>query len=190
MAKLPVISFARPDGWAAWLAAHHDSSAGVWLALARKAAGIESISYPQALDIALAWGWIDGQKKRRDDRVWLQKFTRRGPRSVWSRINRDKALALIAAGHMQPAGLAAVERARADGRWKAAYQSQSRARIPPDLQAALRANARAAAFFATLDSRNRYAILYRIQAAKKPETRARRIATFVQMLAQHRKIHP
>jgi len=162
----------------------------MWLKLAKKASGIASITYAQALDIALAWGWIDGQKKAHGDHFWLQKFTPRGPRSIWSRINRDKALALIAGGQMKPAGLAAVERARSDGRWKAAYASQSRAKVPADLRAALRATPAAAAFFATLDSRNRYAILFRLHAAKKPETRARRIASFVDMLSRHRLLHP
>jgi len=187
---MPVISFAQPDEWAAWLSSHHGSSAGMWLKLAKKASGIASITYAQALDIALAWGWIDGQKKAHGDHFWLQKFTPRGPRSIWSRINRDKALALIAGGQMKPAGLAAVERARSDGRWKAAYASQSRAKVPADLRAALRATPAAAAFFATLDSRNRYAILFRLHAAKKPETRARRIASFVDMLSRHRLLHP
>jgi uncharacterized protein YdeI (YjbR/CyaY-like superfamily) len=188
-ARMPELSFAQPDDWAAWLALHHRSSPGVWLKLARKGSGVASVSYPEALEVALAWGWIDGQKQSHSDRFWLQKFTPRGPRSIWSKINRDKALALIASGQMKPAGLAAVEQARGDGRWKAAYAPQSRAKVPRDLQAALRASRAATAFFATLDSRNRYAILFRIQSAKKPETRARRIATFVEMLAEHRKLY-
>jgi uncharacterized protein YdeI (YjbR/CyaY-like superfamily) len=189
MDRLPVITCAAVDDWAGWLATHHGSSPGVWLKLARKGAA-PSIDYQQALEQALVWGWIDGQKRAVDERWWLQKFTPRRPGSVWSRINRDKALALIAAGKMQPPGLAAVESAREDGRWQRAYAGQKRAVVPPDLQAALRADPRAAAAFATLDARNRYAILYRIGAAKKPETRARRVAGFVAMLAAGRLLYP
>ncbi|MBN1206391.1 MAG: YdeI/OmpD-associated family protein [Myxococcaceae bacterium] len=186
----PILSFAQPRAWANWLASHHPSSRGVWLKFAKKGSGIASISYPEALEQALAWGWIDGQKKSLDDTSWLQKFTPRGPRSIWSWINREKALALIAAGKMKPAGLAEVERAKQDGRWEVAYAPQSRAAVPDDLSAALAANARAAGFFATLDSKNRYAVLFRIHQAKKAETRARRIAQFVEMLARNEKLYP
>ena len=189
-ASLPTLSFAAPDAWAAWLAAHHASSKGVWLVIAKKASKARSITYAEALDVALAWGWIDGQKGKGDAASWLQKFTPRGRRSAWSRINREKATALIAAGTMQPAGLAEVERAKRDGRWDAAYESQSRASVPPDLAKALAGNAQAARFFETLDARNRYAVLYRVHTAKKAETRARRIATFVAMLARREKLHP
>ena len=188
--ELPIVSFAQPSAWSDWLASHHAASRGAWLKLAKKASGVASITYPEALEVALAWGWIDGQKKSHDALSWLQKFTPRGPRSMWSKINREKALALIAAGGMKPPGLAEVERAKRDGRWEAAYDSPSRATVPEDLSAALAANARAAAFFATLDSGNRYAVLFRIQAAKKAETRAMRIARFVEMLARHEKLHP
>jgi uncharacterized protein YdeI (YjbR/CyaY-like superfamily) len=189
MDRLPVVTCAEIAAWADWLAEHHHSAPGVWLKLAKKGRA-HSIDYQQALEQALAWGWIDGQKRALDDRWWLQKFTPRRPGSVWSKINRDKALALIAAGKMQPAGLAAVERARQDGQWERAYAGQKGAPVPPDLQAALRGDARAAAAFATLDARNRYAILYRIGAVKKAETRARRIAGFVTMLAAGRLIYP
>lgn len=189
-AALPTLSFPTPDAWSAWLVTHHASSRGLWLKLGKKQAGVPSITYAQALEVALAWGWIDGVKHKHDEAWWLQKFTPRGARSVWSVINRDKALALIAAGAMKPSGLAEVERARKDGRWEAAYEPQSRATVPEDLAAALAKNARAAAFFVTLSSANRYAVLYRIQGAKKPETRAARIAKFVEMLARHETLHP
>lgn len=158
--------------------------------MAKKDSGIASVNHPEALEVALCYGWIDGQRKAEDDKYFLQRFTPRTPRSTWSKINRDKALKLIEEGRMQPAGLAEVDRARSDGRWDAAYDAQSVATVPPDLQAALDANPKAAAFFAKLDSRNRYAVLFRTQGAKKPETRARRIAQFVEMLAKGEKIHP
>ncbi|HEY0096505.1 MAG TPA: bacteriocin-protection protein, partial [Archangium sp.] len=143
--ETPIIAFAKPRDWGDWLASNHASSRGVWLKLAKKASGIESVTYAQALDVALAWGWIDGQKNSYDDTAWLQKFTPRGPKSIWSKINRDKALALIAAGEMKPPGLKQIERAKQDGRWEAAYDSPSRATVPEDLSAALAANPRAAA---------------------------------------------
>lgn len=173
-----------------WYKKHHASHAGVWLRIAKKASGIASVDHPEALEIALCFGWIDGQRKSQDAQFFLQRFTPRTARSIWSKINRDKALKLIDEGRMQPGGLAEVERARADGRWDAAYDAASVATVPPDLQAALDANRKAKAFFATLDARNRYAVLFRTQGAKKPETRARRIAQFVEMLAKGEKIHP
>jgi uncharacterized protein YdeI (YjbR/CyaY-like superfamily) len=186
---LPVLELADRDAWAAWLGAGHASSPGVWLKIAKKGSDARSVSYAEALDVALCHGWIDGQKRPLDDRFWLQRFTPRTPRSRWSKRNRALAERLIASGEMAPAGLREVERARADGRWEAAYDSHATATVPPDLQAALDADAGAAAFFAGLDSANRYAILYRIQEARRPETRARRIATFVAMLAEGRRIH-
>jgi len=186
---LAVLAFAQPREWSAWLAKHHAKSPGLWLKLARKDSGIPSITYAQALEVALAWGWIDGQKQAHDETAWLQRFTPRGPRSSWSKINRDKALALVAAGEMQPAGLAEVERAKQDGRWDAAYASQSRIEVPEDLAAALEASPSAAAFFATLRSANRYAILFRLHQAKKPETRARRLALFLGMLERGETLH-
>jgi uncharacterized protein YdeI (YjbR/CyaY-like superfamily) len=151
---------------------------------------VASVTYTEAVEVALAWGWIDGQKQRGDELSWLQRFTPRRARSPWSKINRGKALALIEAGLMQPAGLAEVERAKADGRWDAAYDPPSRATVPADLQAALAKNARAAAGFATLDSRNRFAVLYRVQSAKKAETRQQRIAAVVALLARGEKLYP
>jgi uncharacterized protein YdeI (YjbR/CyaY-like superfamily) len=174
----------------AWLAANHATSDGVWLRLAKKGSPIHSVSHAEALEAALCYGWIDAQKKPESDHAWLQRFTPRRPKSIWSKVNREKAVALIEAGRMQPAGLQQVERARQDGRWDAAYDSPSSAGVPEDLQAALDRNARAKAFFGTLDRANRYAILWRIQTAKKAETRARRIGQFIEMLEKHEKLHP
>jgi uncharacterized protein YdeI (YjbR/CyaY-like superfamily) len=188
--SLPVVSFDDTHAWDAWLAAHHADSAGVWLKIAKKGSGGRSISYSDALDVALCHGWIDGQKGRLDDDYWLQRFTPRKPGSRWSKINTERASELMSSGRMRPAGLREVERAQADGRWEQAYESQSRVTVPEDLARALAANPRARAFFATLDSTNRYAVLYRIGTAKRPETRANRIATFVAMLSEHKKIHP
>lgn len=185
-----VVEFLALRAWETWLKKNHASSAGVWARLRKKAAGAGYIEYAQLLDAALCYGWIDALRKSHDERSFLQKFTPRGKRSIWSKINRDKALALIRAGRMQPAGLAEVERAKADGRWDAAYDSYAASKVPPDLAAALRADARAARAFAALDSRNRYAILFRTHGAKKPETRARRIAGFVAMLARGERIYP
>ena len=187
---LPVVGFESTDAWDAWLAGHHADSPGLWLKIAKKGSAGRSISYSDALDVALCHGWIDGQKGRHDDDYWLQRFTPRKPGSKWSKINTERAEVLIASGRMRPAGLREVERARADGRWEQAYESQSRMTVPEDLARALAANERAGAFFATLDSANRYAILYRIGTAKRPETRAKRIDTFVAMLSEHKKIHP
>jgi uncharacterized protein YdeI (YjbR/CyaY-like superfamily) len=187
---LPTRPFERQEDWAAWLDKNHATSPGVWLKLARKASGVKSVTYDEALEVALCYGWIDGQRKSHDETSWLQKFTPRGPKSVWSKINTEKARRLIESGQMKPAGLKAVESARQDGRWDSAYDSQSKAVTPADLQAALDRNAKAKAFFTTLDSRNRYAILHRIHTAKKAETRAKRIEQFVRMLANKEKIHP
>ena len=187
---LPVLSFATARAWSEWLAAHHASSRGVWLKIAKKGANSASITYAEALDVALAWGWIDGQKRALDDDAWLQRFTPRKAKSPWSKINRAKAEALIAAGTMEPPGLAEVERAKRDGRWERAYDGARSSSVPADLAAAFARNARARAFFETLDGANRYAILYRVQTAKKPETRAERIARFVAMCARHETIHP
>ena len=187
---LPVMTFDSTDAWDAWLGAHHADSPGLWLKIAKKGAAGRTISYSEALDVALCHGWIDGQKGRYDDEYWLQRFTPRKPASKWSKINTERVAALTASGRMRPAGLREVERARADGRWEQAYESQSRVTVPEDLARALAENERARAFFATLDSANRYAILYRIGTAKKPETRAKRIDTFVTMLSEHKKIHP
>jgi uncharacterized protein YdeI (YjbR/CyaY-like superfamily) len=188
--ELPILPFERQKDWAAWLDKNHAKVSGVWLKLAKKASGIKSVKYDEALEVALCYGWIDGQKKSYDETTWLQKFTPRGPKSIWSKINTEKALRLIEIGQMKPAGLKAVESARRDGRWDAAYASQSKAVVPDDLQVELDRNAKAKAFFAMLDSRNRYAILHRIHTAKKAETRAKRIEQFVLMLANNEKIYP
>jgi uncharacterized protein YdeI (YjbR/CyaY-like superfamily) len=185
-----VISFESGDAWEAWLAEHHAASPGLWLKFAKKGSGIATVSYSEALDVALCYGWIDGQKDKFDGDYWLQRFTPRRPRSKWSRINRDRVAALVARGAMKPVGLREVERAKADGRWEAAYDGQRAASVPDDLRRELESNAAAREFFATLDSANRYAILYRLQEAKKPETRARRLKTFVTMLSEGKKIHP
>jgi uncharacterized protein YdeI (YjbR/CyaY-like superfamily) len=186
----PLISFPAQEAWEAWLAEHHATSPGLWLAIAKKGAATKTVSYAEAIEGALCYGWIDGQKGKLDDERWRQRFTPRRSRSKWSKINRDKATELIAEGRMKPAGLREVERAKADGRWDAAYAGQRTATVPDDLERALRKNSKAREFFSTLDSANRYAILYRLQEAKKPETRARRLEKFVAMLSEHKKIHP
>ncbi len=187
---LPILPFSSQKEWEDWLDRHHQTSKGLWLKIAKKDAGVDTVTYAEALDGALCYGWIDGQKGALDDRFWLQRFTPRGPRSKWSKINREKVQALIEAGRMKPAGLAAVEQARSDGRWEQAYDSQSKAAVPEDLQKELDRNPKAAAFFATLDSANRYAVLYRVQEPKKPETRARRIEKFIDLLNRGEKVHP
>jgi uncharacterized protein YdeI (YjbR/CyaY-like superfamily) len=186
----PVLIFRDQKAWATWLAANHATSSGVWLRLAKKASGRESVSYDEALAVALCYGWIDSQSKSEDENYRRQKFTPRAKRSIWSKRNRDKALGLIESGQMKPAGLAEVERAKRDGRWSAAYDSPSRMAVPRDLQAVLNRNAKAKKFFGTLDSRNRYAILFRLQTAKRADTRTRRITRFVEMLARNEKLYP
>ncbi|WP_234347375.1 YdeI/OmpD-associated family protein [Streptomyces specialis] len=185
-----ILEFPTVEALEEWLAEHHATSDGIWLKIRKKVPGVASLDYAQALDAALCFGWIDGQKDKLDDVHWLQRFTPRRPRSRWSQVNREKVAALIEQGRMRPPGLAEIERAKADGRWDAAYAGSRSASVPDDLAAALAASPAAAEFFATLDSRNRYAILYRVQDAKKPETRARRIEKFVGMLANGEKIHP
>jgi uncharacterized protein YdeI (YjbR/CyaY-like superfamily) len=189
-AELPVLEFEQASAWLTWLERHHATSRGVMIKLAKKSSPKRSISYQEALDGALRWGWIDGQTKPYDAHAWLRKFTPRGARSVWSKINRDKALGLIARGEMQAQGLAEVERAQRDGRWDAAYDSPRSAAVPEDLSVALAQNRRAQAFFAQLNAANRYAILWRLQTAKRAETRARRIEQFIAMLAKGEKLHP
>jgi uncharacterized protein YdeI (YjbR/CyaY-like superfamily) len=178
----PQIAFASAAQWEAWLEEHHAASDGVAVKIAKKGSGIASVAYPEVLDIALCFGWIDGRRNALDDRFFLQRFGPRRARSRWSQINREKAEALIEQGRMRPAGLAEVERAKADGRWDAAYAGQRSMGIPDDLQRELDTRPQAAAFFAGLSSQNRYSILYRLQDAKRPETRARRLAKFVAML--------
>jgi uncharacterized protein YdeI (YjbR/CyaY-like superfamily) len=186
-----ILDVASVSAWRAWLAAHHDKSPGVFLRIAKKGAGSRgAITYAQALDAALGWGWIDSQKRALDAGAWLQRFTPRRATSPWSKINCARAEALISAGEMEAAGLAEVERARRDGRWQQAYAGAREAEVSADLAAALARNSRARAFFEALDGANRYAILYRVQAAKKPETRADRIARFVAMCARGETLHP
>jgi uncharacterized protein YdeI (YjbR/CyaY-like superfamily) len=189
-AELPTLSFETQAAFEEWLAENHATVPGAWLRFAKKGTGITSINYPQAVEAALCWGWIDGQAKGIDDRWYLQRFTPRRAQSVWSKINCGKVTDLIAAGRMQPPGLAEVERAKRDGRWDRAYDSPSAATVPDDLAAALARDKKASAFFDGLDSRNRYAILHRIQTAKKPETRQKRITEFVAMLGRREKLYP
>jgi uncharacterized protein YdeI (YjbR/CyaY-like superfamily) len=187
---LPILGFADQASFETWLEEQHARSGGLWLKIAKKGADIGSVSYDQALEAAICFGWIDGQKGGLDDDYWLQRFTPRKPRSKWSKVNTEKAAALIAAGRMRPAGQREVDLAKADGRWEAAYQSQGNATVPDDLQRALDENEAARAFFATLNGANRYAVLYRIGSVKRPETRARKIAQYVEMLAERKTIHP
>ena len=185
-----MIPFGSRSAWETWLEKHHSASEGLWLKISKKGSGIESVSYPEAVEAALCYGWIDGQSNRFDDDYWLQRFTPRKSRSKWSRVNRDKVTRLIEQGSIRPAGLLEVERAKADGRWEAAYEPPSTATVPEDLRRGLDENPEAAEFFATLDSANRYAILYQIQDAKRPGTRARRIEKFVALLKERKKPYP
>ena len=182
--------FASREAWEAWLEEEHATSDGLWLKIAKKGSGIETVTFAEALDAALCYGWIDSQRGGFDERYFLQRFTPRKPRSKWSQVNREKVAKLMEAGRMRPAGLREVEWAKADGRWDAAYESQSVATVPEDLRLELEKNEGARKFFETLDRANRYAILHRIQDAKKPETRARRIAQYVEMLAEGKKLYP
>jgi uncharacterized protein YdeI (YjbR/CyaY-like superfamily) len=188
--ELPTLSFATADEFAEWLGQNHASAAGLWLRIAKRSADVPTLDYTGALEVALCWGWIDGQKKALDETHWLQRFTPRSARSKWSRINRERAEQLIAGGQMQPPGLAEVDRAKSDGRWAAAYHGQRSASVPDDLARALAKNPAAAAHFDQLDGRNRYSILYRIQDAKRAQTRAARIEKYVGMLARGERIHP
>ena len=187
--SLPTHKFGTQAAWHRWLNKHHTNSAGVWLQIAKKATGIDSVTYAEALDSALCHGWIDGQKQKCDDHYFLQRFTPRRSNSIWSEINRVKALALLERGLMQPAGLAAVEQARANGRWDTAYGRESHAAILPELEEALGQHPKAAAFFKTLNRQNRYAILFRLQTAKKVETRTARLAKFIAMLERGETLH-
>lgn len=188
--NLNVILFSSQAAWEQWLAAHHAEPQGVWLKLAKRDSGVASVSYAEALDVALCYGWIDGLKKAYDQQFWLQKFTPRRPKSIWSKINAEKAAGLIASGRMQPAGLSEVTAAQQDGRWDAAYSSQSQLSMPEDFQSALDHNPAAKAFFVGLNKQNRYAIYFRIHTAKKPETRQARIDRFIAMLANHETLYP
>jgi uncharacterized protein YdeI (YjbR/CyaY-like superfamily) len=182
--------FASRAEWERWLVEHHAEGHGVWMKIAKKGTGVESATYPDALEVALCFGWIDGQRKALDKTYFLQRFTPRRARSPWSKRNRESAVALIASGQMRPQGLREVERAKADGRWDAAYDGPRTATVPDDLEGALGASPAARKAFDALNSQNRFAILYRVQDAKRPETRARRIAAFVEMLARGETLYP
>jgi len=187
---LPIKVFASQETWERWLDRNHAKAEGVWLKFAKKASRKRTVTYPDALDVALCYGWIDGQTRGLDEDYHLQRFTPRRARSKWSKINREKVTRLIEQGRMRPAGLAEIERAKVDGRWDAAYDSPSKIQPTPELLAALDANPKAKALFEQLDSQNRYAILYRVQDAKRPETRARRVETFVEMLSRGETPYP
>ncbi|HYK09578.1 MAG TPA: YdeI/OmpD-associated family protein [Gemmatimonadales bacterium] len=186
----PIKLFKDQKSWESWLARHGAKKPGLWLRIAKKDSGLKSVNYAEALDVALCHGWIDGQKLPENERTWLQKFTPRRAKSMWSKINIEKTKALIAQGRMRPAGRAEIERAKADGRWKAAYQPQRSNRIHPELGRALAKHPKAKAFFATLNRRNRFVIHFRITTAKKPETRAKRIADFIARLARGEAPYP
>jgi len=186
----PILSFKDKKAWLKWLDKNHAKSSGIWLRLAKKGSGIKSVTRDESLDVALCYGWIDGMAKSEGDETWLQKFTPRTKRSIWSKRNREIVQRLIESGEMQQAGLAEIERAKSDGRWEAAYDSPKNMTVPEDLEKKLRRNKKAKAFFESLDSRNRFAILFRIHTAKRSETRGKRISQFVEMLARNEKIHP
>ena len=184
------IAFRDQPAFRTWLAEHHREQDGIWLKLAKKGSGIPSVTYAEAVVVALCFGWIDGQARSVDETSYVQRFTPRRSRSKWSKINIGRVEALIAAGEMTPAGLAEVDRAKADGRWAAAYDPPSTATVPDDLRVALDANPSASASFSTITSASRYAILYKVAEPKRPETRARRIAKFVDDLAEGRELYP
>jgi len=185
----PPTLFRNAKAFETWLRKHHATVDGLWLQIAKKGVEPPSVTYAEAVEIALCWGWIDGQKKGLDEHHFLQRFTPRRARSIWSKINVDKVAALIEAGRMQPAGHAQIDAAKADGRWAQAYDGARTSTVPADLQAALEASPKAKAFFATVNATNRYAVLWRVQTAVKPETRARRIAQLVDMLARGEVVH-
>jgi len=186
----PVALFRDQDEWTSWLDSNHATAPGVWLRIAKKGSALVSVTISEALDAALCYGWIDGQRNRLDADSYLQKFTPRRKRSVWSKVNRENVARLIRSGAMRPAGMAAIEAAKADGRWERAYDSPRSSTVPDDLQTALDASPQAKSFFETLKSNNRYAVLYRVQTAVKPETRARRIREFIAMLERGETLYP
>jgi uncharacterized protein YdeI (YjbR/CyaY-like superfamily) len=188
-APTPIRGFKSHKDFVTWLDKNHHTSPGLWVRIARKGSGIKSVTYLEGVEAALCYGWIDAQKLPEDETAWLQRFMPRRPRSIWSKINREKALALITKGHMQPAGLEQIERARKDGRWEAAYDSPSKATVSADFEKELDRHPKAKAFFMTLSRANSYAITWRIQTAKKPETRERRIRTFIDMLEKRETLH-
>lgn len=184
------LTFARQEDWEAWLDSNGTAVSGVWLRLAKKSAERSTLTYTQAVETALCYGWIDGQKQAESEQYWLQRFTPRTTRSIWSKINKARAEALISAGRMRPSGIREVNRAKRDGRWDAAYASASDSTVPDDLQFALNSNPKAKKFFASLDSRNRYSILFRVNNSKRADTRSRRISEFIDMLNKGEKIRP
>jgi uncharacterized protein YdeI (YjbR/CyaY-like superfamily) len=188
--QLPIVSFKSAKAWESWLAANHASSPGIWMRIAKKDTGLASVSYAEALDASLCYGWIDGQKRPGDSRSWLQKFTPRRSASPWSQRNRTRVAELTDAGRMRPAGRRAVEEAKRSGKWAKAYASPAKARVPADLGRALATDPVAKAFFEQLDSANRYAILYRLQTAGSAATRAQRLERFMAMLHRHETLHP
>ncbi len=185
----PILAFASPEAFEAWLEREHSTSDGVWIKFAKKGSGVASVAYADAVEVGLCYGWIDSQALSLDERFYLQKFTPRRARSKWSRVNRDKVEELTKQGRMKPAGLAQVELAKQDGRWEAAYASSANAKVPEDLQQALDASPKAAEFFATLNKSNRFAIVYQLEDARKPETRTRRLEKFVAMLERGEKLY-
>lgn len=187
--EFPYLPFPDAAAFATWLEDHHATTDGIWVKFAKVSTGLPTVSYLEAVEVALCYGWIDSQKKSFDNTYWIQKFTPRRSKSIWSRVNRDKALQLITEGRMKPAGQREVERAQADGRWEAAYESQSAATVPPDLQVELDRHPDAQAFFKTISSANRYAIIFRIQTAKKPETRRAKIDQVITMLKAGQTFH-
>ena len=187
--ELPILEFPDRAAWDSWLAGNHGSAPGAWLKLAKRGSGAVTVSYAEALEDAIRYGWIDGQKAAHDAAHWLQRFTPRGPRSRWSQVNRRTAERLLAEDRMTPAGLAQIQAAERDGRWEAAYEPQSQASVPEDLERALDAHPGAKAFFATLTGARRYAFLYRLHHVTRPEARARRIERYIELLAAGRTLH-
>lgn len=185
---LPVILFETQESWSNWLE-KNESASGIWVQIAKKGSGINSINYKETLEVALCFGWIDGVSNKFDEKTWVQRFTPRKPNSKWSKINKDKAEVLIASGNMRPSGMAAIELAKQKGIWDSAYDSQKNATIPADLQNELDKNQEAAEFFKSLESVNRYAILYRLQTTRNPEIRTKKLAQFIEMLNRKEKIH-
>jgi uncharacterized protein YdeI (YjbR/CyaY-like superfamily) len=188
--ELPVMFFGDQESWENWLEKNHDASPGIRLQIAKKQSGVVTVSYDEALESSLCYGWIDSRKETFDEKTWLQRFTPRGAKSIWSKVNKEKAELLIANGKMKPSGLKAIETAEQNGQWVKAYEPQSSASLPKDFEIELDQNLQAKAFYKTLDRQNKYAILFRINSAKKQETRAKRIQQFLQMLEKGEKIYP
>jgi uncharacterized protein YdeI (YjbR/CyaY-like superfamily) len=187
--NVPIRTFKDAKAWESWLAKNQTAADGIWIRLAKKTSGTKSITYPEAVEVALCYGWIDAQKRGESEAAWLQRFMPRAKKSIWSKINREKALALVAGGRMKPAGLDEVERAKQDGRWEAAYDSARTATVPADFEQELKKSPRAREFFETLNAANRYAIIWRLQTAKKADTRAKRMRSFIEMLEKGETIH-